>query len=63
MLNMLQSENWEISKVTIENKYITREDGTTVIAPRCTMVIDGKVRGAGFPIKIIQPTNEGASDE
>ena len=49
--------------MTIENKYITREDGTTVIAPRCTMVIDGKIRGAGFPIKIIQPTNEGASDE
>ncbi len=46
----------------IEKKYITREDGVTVIAPRCTMIVDGKVRGAGFPIKIIQPTTEASNE-
>ncbi len=47
----------------IEKKYITNADGETVIAPCCTMVIDGIVRGAGFPIKIIEPTEQEATNE
>ena len=49
--------------MSIEKKYITKANGETVIAPRCTMVIDGKVRGAGFPIKILEPTEQEATNE